>query len=53
MKDIGIDDKLSRVEYYTFNLLESEVLVSTFFSNNNVELLSNGFVVDPFKGHVQ
>ena len=53
MKDIGgIDDRLSRVEYYTsLNLLESEVAGSTFFSNNNVELLSNGFVVDPFKGH--
>ena len=53
MKDIGdIDDRLSRVEYYTsLNLLESEIAGSTFFSNNDVELLSNGFVVDPFRGH--
>ena len=53
MKDIsGLDDRLTRVEYYTsLNLLESELASQTFFSNNNVELLSNGFVVDPFKGH--
>jgi len=53
MKDIkGLDDRITRVEYYTsLNLLESELASSTFFSNNNVELLSNGFVVDPFRGH--
>ena len=50
MKDIkGPDDRITRVEYYTsLNLLESEPS-STFFSNNNVELLANGFVVDPFR----
>ena len=53
MKDIGgIDDRLSRVEYYTaLNLLESEIATSTFFSNNNVQLINNGFLVDDFKGH--
>ncbi|RPG96188.1 MAG: DUF4815 domain-containing protein [Candidatus Pelagibacter sp. TMED165] len=53
MKDIGgIDDRLSRVEYYTaLNLLESEVAGSTFFSNSNIELINNGFLVDDFKGH--
>ncbi len=53
MKDIsGLDDRLTRVEYYTsLNLLESELASTTFFSNNNTELLSNGFVVDPFRGH--
>ena len=53
MKDIGgIDDRLSRVEYYTaLNLLESEIAGSTFFSNSNIELINNGFLVDDFKGH--
>ena len=53
MKDIsGLDDRLTRVEYYTsLNLLESEIASSTFFSNNNTELLGNGFVVDSFRGH--
>ena len=53
MKDIsGIDDRLTRVEYYTsLNLLETELASQTFLSNNSTELLSNGFVVDPFRGH--
>ena len=53
MKDIsGLDDRLTRVEYYTsLNLLETELASQTFFSNNNIELLSNGFIVDNYKGH--
>ena len=53
MKDIsGLDDRITRVEYYTsLNLLESELASTSFFSNNNTELLSNGFIVDPFRGH--
>ena len=53
MKDIGaIDDRLSRVEYYTsLNLLEQEISASSFFNDDNVQLINNGFLVDDFKGH--
>ncbi len=53
MKDIGaIDDRLSRVEYYTsLNLLEQEISASSFFNADNVQLINNGFLVDDFKGH--
>lgn len=53
MKDIGrIDDRLTKVEYYTsLNLLESEIATSSFLDDNGLELLSNGFLVDPFIGH--
>ena len=53
MKDIGgIDDRLSRVEYYTsLNLLEQEISASSFFNDDNVQLINNGFVVDDFRGH--
>ena len=53
MKDIGgIDDRLSRVEYYTsLNLLEQEISSSSFFKDDNTQLINNGFIVDDFKGH--
>ena len=53
MKDIGgLDDRISRVEYYTsLNLLEQEISSSSFFNNDNVQLINNGFLVDDFRGH--
>ncbi len=53
MKEIGgIDDRLSRVEYYTsLNLLEQEISSSSFFKDDNTQLINNGFLVDDFRGH--
>jgi hypothetical protein len=53
MKDIGaIDNRLTRVEYYTaLNLLEKDIATTTYYDDNNNQLFNNGFIVDPFKGH--
>jgi hypothetical protein len=53
MKDIGsINDRLTRVEYYTsLSLLEQEIESKSFVDNNGDALFKNGFLVDSFKGH--
>jgi len=53
MKDIGaIDNRLTKVEYYTaLNLLEKDIVSTTYYDNQNNQLFNNGFIVDSFKGH--
>jgi hypothetical protein len=53
MKDIGsLDDRITRVEYYTsLSLLEKEVESKTINNDFGEALFKNGFLVDSFKGH--
>jgi len=53
MKDIGsIDNRLTRVEYYTaLNLLEKDIASTVYYDDQDNQLFNNGFVVDSFKGH--
>jgi len=53
MKDIGsIDNRLTRVEYYTaLNLLEKDIASTIYYDEQDNQLFNNGFVVDSFKGH--
>lgn len=53
MKDIGtLDDRITRVEYYTsLSLLEKEVESKTINNDFGESLFKNGFLVDSFKGH--
>jgi hypothetical protein len=53
MRDIGaLDNRLTRVEYYTaLNLLEKDIATTTYYDNQDNRLFNNGFVVDSFKGH--
>jgi len=53
MKDIGaIDNRLTKVEYYTaLNLLEKDIASTTYYDDQDNQLFNNGFVVDSFRGH--
>ncbi len=53
MKDIGaLDNRLTRVEYYTaLNLLEKDVASTVYYDDQDNQLFNNGFVVDSFRGH--
>lgn len=53
MRDIGsIDNRLTKVEYYTaLNLLEKDIASTTYYDDQNNLLFNNGFVVDSFRGH--
>ena len=53
MKDIGaIDNRLTKVEYYTaLNLLEKDIVSTTYYDDQNNQLFNNGFIVDSFRGH--
>jgi len=53
MRDIGsLDDRLTRVEYYTaLNLLEKDIATTVYFDDQDNQLFNNGFLVDSFRGH--